>query len=267
MAGAAPVRIPSAPSLAGPPGLLAAAAGALAGMLAAGAGTAGLLFLRAYARLLEPRAAGSCSAGFKTLLRVLIESFLLGLGALVAGLFLVAFVRMMAQDSPQGVMFPVLSTVVILDGRALLLAFVVSAATALVWGAMPVLRATLRGFHPAGPPLPAGTFPSGRSWVGGAVALVPVAVACALIAGTSLGVYSVLRVVLVERNVEVERAIVDQGPGDVAAPAPYRTPAGPALHSAVEREAPRSPVTSGSQKPTMGRFDGWLGQVAAPSAS
>ena len=267
VAGVAQVRIPAASSLAGPPGLLAAVVGALAGMLVAGAGTAGLLFLRAYTRLLERRAAGSSPAGLQTLLRVLMESFLLGLGALVAGLFLVAFVRMMAQDSPQGVMFPVLSTVVILDGRALLLAFVATAATALVWGAMPILRATLRSFHPAGPRRPAATVPNGRSWVAGAVALVPVAVACALIAGTSLGVHSVLRVVLVERNVEVERAMVDQGSGDPAVPAPNRTPAGPALHSGVDREAPRPPATSWIPKTAVGRFDGWLGQDEVPSAS
>jgi hypothetical protein len=186
----------------------AAAACAIAGMLLAGAGTAGVLLLRAYGRLRggEEMILGPGKQGWVAG-RSLAESAGLGLAAMLPGLFLLAFVQLVAEDNHQGVMFSVFANPVVLDGRALILAFVVVTTTALVCGLRPVLDAAQSSLIP-----PAASRWRGSSRRAGmmriAAAAIPVLVSAGLIAGTALGVRRVVSLVWLEPQFQPGSAVV-----------------------------------------------------------
>lgn len=189
-------------------GAAAAAALSIAGMLMAGAGTAGVLLLRAYGWLrglggsnLSPGKHGWVAG------RSLAESVALGLAAVLPGLFLLAFVQLVAEDNHQGVMFPVLNNSVVLDGRALVLAFVVVTGLGLICGLRPVLDAARSSLGPT----------IGMAWRNSlrrvgvmrlVAVIVPVAVSCALVAGTTMGVRRVVSMVWLEQEVDRGSAVV-----------------------------------------------------------
>ncbi len=127
-----------------PAGGATAAVVALAGVVAVGAGTAGLLLLRALAGWREGAGAGiPVASSWRSLGRACVESGFLGGTACCLGLFLLAFMGLATQPEPETVLLPVLSSLMIVDGRALLLAFATVATLVLIWGGASTLRAAL----------------------------------------------------------------------------------------------------------------------------
>jgi len=213
------------------PGVMSMAGLAVAGLLLAGPGIAGLLVLRSFTRFQEagptPKTNGSCL----TALGVVVESALLGLGALVAGFFILAFVKQVTEGASQGVMLSVLSQVVIVDGRALALGFLGLVSCALLWGTTQVARPTVRGLRQLW-----GTEAKARmqGWPGVWVAVSVAAsltVSALLVAGTSVGVRRVVTMALQSEGIEesapvaaraipaAPRALPNAGQADVPAPA------------------------------------------------
>lgn len=92
-------------------------------------------------------------------------------------------------------MFPVLSDVIILDGRALVLALVVVAGVGLLFGVQPVIGAAQRSLALV-LPLGSNARPFVRSGLGILTLVAPVAVSAAVLAGTTFGVRRVITLVL-----------------------------------------------------------------------
>lgn len=223
------------------PGVMSMAGLAVAGLLVAGPGIAGLLVLRAFTRFQEAGPVPKRAGTWLTALGVMLESALLGLGALMAGFFILAFVKQMAEGESQGVMLSVLSEVVIVDGRALALGFLGLVSCGLAWGTTLVLGPTVQGLRRLW-----GTEPKSqvRGWPGGWVAISVAAsltVSALLVAGTSAGVRRVVTMALQSEGIEESAPVATR---DLPVAPRVLPSAPPAAVPASVTSSERAPATS-----------------------
>lgn len=223
------------------PGVLSMAGLAVVGLLVAGPGIAGLLVLRAFTRFQEAGPTPGTTGTWLTALGLVLESALLGLGALMAGFFILAFVKQTTEGSSQGVMLSVLSEVVIVDGRALALGFLGLISCALLWGTTLVVRPTVQGLRrlwctESKPPM--------RGWPSGWVAIslaASLAVSALLVAGTSAGVRRVVTMALQSEGIEESAPVASR---DLPAVPRALPSAAPAIAPTPSSSSEPDPATS-----------------------